>query len=176
MAGRSDDTWGTPWTAHAGYADAFIAELTSAGALSSNGFLGSTGLEEGWDVAPGLSGNVYVAGNSSYTWGSPVNAFSPSLDAFAVKISPCAATPLANCKAPGKAIITIKNLGDPTKNQVQWRWLKGTVPAPTHFGDPTNSTRYNLCFYQGSTPLGAPQLLIEPREFGGKPARVLCTV
>ena len=33
------------------------------------------------------SGNVYVAGDSNATWGSPVRAYTAGLDAFAAKLT-----------------------------------------------------------------------------------------
>ena len=56
--------------------------------LTWNTFLGDDagGEDHGFGIAVDASGNVYVAGWSEYAWGSPVRAFSVSIDAFAAKL------------------------------------------------------------------------------------------
>ena len=51
--------------------------------LQWNTFMGSSNEDRGWAIAVDGSGNVYVAGISHATWGSPVNAFAGGGDAFA---------------------------------------------------------------------------------------------
>jgi hypothetical protein len=88
VAGFSYDTWGTPARAHSGDEDAFAAKLSSAGALTWNTFLGGTLFDEGYGIAVDVSGNVYVAGASLATWGSPIRGFSTGcLDGFAAKLA-----------------------------------------------------------------------------------------
>jgi hypothetical protein len=91
VTGESSDTWGSPVRAHTEGVnlDAFAAGLDSSGALIWNTFLGGSGLDYGYGIAVDGSGNVYVAGESSATWGTPVRAYSSSVpeDAFAAKIS-----------------------------------------------------------------------------------------
>ncbi|TAH50333.1 MAG: hypothetical protein EYC68_14230 [Chloroflexota bacterium] len=86
MAGYSDATWGSPVRAFSGVADAFAAKLDSSGALTWNTFLGGIVYDLGYSVAVDANGNVYVAGYSGSTWGSPVRAFSGSDDAFAAQL------------------------------------------------------------------------------------------
>jgi hypothetical protein len=47
-----------------------------------NTFMGSTGSDYARDLAVDGSGNVYVEGDSSTTWGSPINAFAGGGDVF----------------------------------------------------------------------------------------------
>src|SRR5207302_1665646 len=90
VVGFSTAAWGSPVAAYdGGGADAFVAKLDSNGNLIWNTFLGGSGpaLETGRAVAVDVTGNVYVAGYSPATWGSPVRAFSGGpLDAFAAKL------------------------------------------------------------------------------------------
>ncbi len=86
VAGPSGGTWGSPVRAFSGGSDAFAAKLDSAGALIWNTFLGSSSGELGYAIAVDASANVYVAGESGGTWGSPVRAFSAGNDAFAAKL------------------------------------------------------------------------------------------
>ncbi len=87
VSGSSQATWGTPVRAYtsAGY-DAFAAKLDSSGALQWNTFLGGSSLDQGWSIDVDGSGNVYVAGESQATWGTPVQAFNSSGEAFAAKL------------------------------------------------------------------------------------------
>jgi hypothetical protein len=51
----------------------------------------------------------------------------------------------------GKASITIKkHPTDDAKDQVKWKWAKGSATDPTEFGDPTDplaNNGYALCIY-----------------------------
>jgi hypothetical protein len=88
VGGYSDMTWGNPVRAHtASTEDAFAAKLdASSGALTWNTFLGGSGGDEGKSIAVDGSGNVYMAGWSNATWGSPIRSYSSDLDAFAAKM------------------------------------------------------------------------------------------
>ncbi len=61
--------------------------LTIDPTLTWHTFLGGSGTENGLSIAVDVSGNVYVAGYSTATWGAPVQAFGGSLDAFAAKLN-----------------------------------------------------------------------------------------
>lgn len=52
-----------------------------------NTFLGSSDGDAGYGIALDGSGNVYVIGESTATWGSPVNAHAADGDAFVAKLS-----------------------------------------------------------------------------------------
>jgi len=66
---------------------AFAAKLDGSGVLQWNTFLGGSSYSNGTGIAVDKSGNVYVAGTSYATWGSPVRPFSGSRDAFAAKLN-----------------------------------------------------------------------------------------
>ena len=88
IAGTSNATWGSPVRAHygSGNNDAYAAKLNGSGALQWNTFLGNNGTDYGYGIAADGSGNVYVAGYSSATWGSPVQAFTSGNDAYVAKL------------------------------------------------------------------------------------------
>jgi hypothetical protein len=93
VTGASNASWntgilGTPVNNYSGSDDAFVAKLNSAGALTWYTFMGAGGNDVGRAVAVDGSSNVYVAGDSAATWGTPVvNYAGGSLDAFAAKLS-----------------------------------------------------------------------------------------
>jgi Beta-propeller repeat len=100
VTGSSSGTWGNPVHAFSpdpnGFAstDAFVAKLSSSGALTWNTFLGASGnamvrTYSGNDVglAVAVDGdNVFVSGTSGSSWGVPVRAFTygTSSDGYAV--------------------------------------------------------------------------------------------
>ena len=90
LAGYSNATWGNPVQAYSGNHDAFAAKLNSSGSLTWSTFLGGASTDQGKSITVDSSGNVYVAGFSDATWGSPIRAHdtivSTTLDAFAAKL------------------------------------------------------------------------------------------
>jgi hypothetical protein len=87
VSGESSASWGTPVRAFTGSSDAFVAKINSSGSLVWNTFLGGSGADGGYGPAVDGSGNVYVAGESSVAWGSPVRAFGGAYDTFVAKLS-----------------------------------------------------------------------------------------
>ncbi|MFC2161966.1 SBBP repeat-containing protein, partial [Acidobacteriota bacterium] len=87
LSGRSDSTWGTPVSAHAGSWDIFAAKVNSSGVLQWNTFMGSGNNDYSFGIAVDPGGNVHLTGRSSSTWGTPVNAFAGGLDVFAAKLN-----------------------------------------------------------------------------------------
>ncbi|MBK8617322.1 MAG: InlB B-repeat-containing protein [Anaerolineales bacterium] len=88
MAGTSNATWGAPVRAYSAANDAFAVQLDSSGGLQWNTFLGGSEADVGNSIAVDGSGNVYVAGDSSATWGAPMQAYSASIDAFVAVLAP----------------------------------------------------------------------------------------
>jgi len=90
VTGLSWVTWGSPVRAHSSYMlfpDAFIAKLDGSGNLTWNTFLGGRGSSDyGQGIAVDDSGDVYVTGESTATWGSPARDYYTSGDAFAAKL------------------------------------------------------------------------------------------
>ena len=87
VTGQSGATWGAPVRAFSGRNDAFVARLSAAtGALTWNTFLGGAGSEFGYGIATDASGNVYVTGQGTATWGTPVRDYTAESDAFAARL------------------------------------------------------------------------------------------
>ncbi len=88
VAGNSPVTWGIPVNAfNVGTIDAFAAKLDSSGVRLWNTFMGGGGTDQSFGIAVDGLGNVYVAGSSPVTWGTPVNSFGGGTnDAFAARL------------------------------------------------------------------------------------------
>ena len=87
VAGYSPTTWGSPLRAYTSNSDAFVVKLDSSGNLVWNTFLGGTGTDYGYRTIVDSSGNLFIAGQSSSSWGSPLRSFSGSSNGFACKIT-----------------------------------------------------------------------------------------
>ena len=86
VTGDSDATWGSPVRAYTADRDAFAAKLDTDGSLTWNTFLGEGGTDYGYGIAVDRDGNVYVAGISSATWGSPVRPYTGGWDVLATEL------------------------------------------------------------------------------------------
>ncbi|MEW6668211.1 MAG: SBBP repeat-containing protein [Thermodesulfobacteriota bacterium] len=87
VAGYANATWGAPVNGHAGGShDGFVAKLDNNGARLWHTFMGSGGTDYCLGIAVDAGGNVYVAGESNATWGTPVNGFTSGTEAFAAKL------------------------------------------------------------------------------------------
>jgi len=87
VVGWTESTWGTPIEPYSGGQDAFLAKLNSSGERLWHTFMGSPGWDEGIFVAVDGEGNVYVAGTSDASWGTPVHSHTGGNDGFAVKLN-----------------------------------------------------------------------------------------
>ncbi len=92
VIGTSYAAWGSPLQPYnpggSSGPDAFVAKLDPSGTLLWNTFLGSSSDDFGHGIALDSGGNVYVAGDSNYSWGSPLRAYSGGKDAFVAKLDP----------------------------------------------------------------------------------------
>jgi hypothetical protein len=96
VAGYSYATWGAPQRLYSSLRDAFAAGISDNGSLTWNTFLGGIGDDEAKAIAvDNITGNVYLTGFSTDTWGSPRRDYSSGLDAFVARISP-SPTPTAS--------------------------------------------------------------------------------
>ncbi|MBU0494485.1 MAG: SBBP repeat-containing protein [Chloroflexi bacterium] len=87
VGGFSGATWGSPVRAYTAGYDIFGAKLASDGSLIWHTFLGGAAGDDGGAIALDGSGNVYLRGRSSGTWGSPVRAYTAGFDIFAAKLA-----------------------------------------------------------------------------------------
>jgi hypothetical protein len=86
VSGQSNETWGSPVRAYGGgNIGGFTTALESDGELVWNTFQGGTGFTLSYGVAVTGNGNIYVAGYSTVSWGSPIHSYSSSLDGWVVK-------------------------------------------------------------------------------------------
>jgi hypothetical protein len=85
--GHSNATWGTPVNNRSGNNDIVALKLNSSGVLQWNTFHGSSSSDSATGIAVDGSGNVYVAGTSDASWGTPVNSHSGSTDIVALKLN-----------------------------------------------------------------------------------------
>ncbi len=91
IVGYSNANWDLPVKPHKGITNAFSTKLNSSGVIQWHTFIGDTTWSSrsfGRSIAVDNSGNIYIAGESHQSWGSPVTEYSGGIsDAFAVKFN-----------------------------------------------------------------------------------------
>jgi hypothetical protein len=75
-----------------------------------------------------------------------------------------ATEPKSGCLTSQRAQLQVRNTGDPTKNQMSWKWQRGQEIQQDAFGTPNTSTSYTLCVYDrdGGTPAIAGSVHVPP--------------
>ncbi len=86
VGGYSSATWGSPVRAYTSGSDGLVAKLDSNGTLLWHTFLGASSSDQILAITLDTSNNIYVSGYSINTWGSPVRAFTSSLDSLVAKL------------------------------------------------------------------------------------------
>jgi cysteine-rich repeat protein len=88
------------------------------------------------------------------------------------ELEPCTAVPASGCRTglAGKGQLKIKrNVSDPSKHQLQWKWAKGAATLKADFGTPTDTERYYLCIYDHGVLISTTRI-----EAGGTCAEKPC--
>ncbi len=86
IAGEAGKAWGTPVNSFNDGFDIIVLKLNNSGALQWHTFHGSAYYDFGTAIALDGGGNIYVTGYSYTNWGSPVNPFQGTTDAFVLKL------------------------------------------------------------------------------------------
>ncbi len=88
VTGGNWASWGTPVNAFTdGSADGVLAQLNNDGVLQWHAFIGGEGFDFGSDLLLDANNDIYLAGGSTASWGSPLNPFTANTDNFVAKIS-----------------------------------------------------------------------------------------
>jgi hypothetical protein len=87
VTGEGSSSWGTPLNAYSGNTDVLVLKLNASGAYQWHTFYGSSDKDARPCIAADASGNVYVSGESSASWGSPLHAKSGSQNLFVLKLN-----------------------------------------------------------------------------------------
>jgi LPXTG-site transpeptidase (sortase) family protein len=86
--GDSDATWDNPVRGYSAGLETFVGKLDSNGNLNWNTFLGGSGVDEGYGVDTDSSGEIYVAGYSTTSWGNPIRTYTALQDAYVAELDP----------------------------------------------------------------------------------------
>ena len=87
VVGFSEATWGSPLNPYSDSRDIVVMKLDSSGAFQWHAFYGSSQSDDGYGIAVGANGNIYITGRSYATWGSPLNAHSGGSDIMVLKLN-----------------------------------------------------------------------------------------
>ncbi len=84
----------------------------------------------------------------------------------------CAASPRGDCRTPvvpGAASLSLREQAVDAKDSLQWKWSRGGATAQSDLGDPTTTTRFDLCLYDGTSTLVASAAAPAGGVCGGRP-------
>jgi len=88
----------------------------------------------------------------------------------------CAPTPRGDCRTPvttGAAALALRDQSIDAKDTLQWKWSRGAATTPMDLGDPTTTTRYDVCLYDGSANLIASAAAPAGGTCAGRPCWTL---
>ena len=64
------------------------------------------------------------------------------------------APPATQCKTAQKSLLLLKqDSGDPSKNKLIWKWIRGSSTTLAELQDPTSTAPYGLCIYDAGALL-----------------------
>lgn len=142
----------------------FARRFTSAGAalggeLQVNTYTAGSQDSPSVDVDPN-TGNFVVAWSSyaqdgcgpSSEGGAFFRLYAPATPTPTpgVSTATCPPTPALGCTLPAKGKLIVKGNGD-DKDKLTWKFSKGPLLVQNNFGDPTDTTSYAFCVYDGTT-------------------------
>ena len=87
LTGQSTASWGTPVRPYAAATDGYVAAISPTGALVWLTFLGGPGEDTTYAVIHDGAGHLFVVGQSSQTWGSPLHPHTIGADGFVARLS-----------------------------------------------------------------------------------------
>jgi hypothetical protein len=89
VVGETSSTWGSPLHSPAGLFDVFLSKFDESGRLVWNTFFGSTANDEVRALDVDASGNIFIAGTTTSSWGVPLNPHSGANkdDVFVIKFN-----------------------------------------------------------------------------------------
>lgn len=65
--------------------------------------------------------------------------------------SPCAETPAAGCRAPGRSVAVLLDRDGTARDRFVWRWLRGEATDVADFADALDgAAKYHTCLYDAS--------------------------
>ena len=104
-----------------------------------------------------LEDGVIVAGGSAGAGGAVVPVRSGT-HVYVITSVLCADAPVAGCRRPVQPLaarLQLRNVSPDAKDRLLWKWTHGAATFAADFGDPTTSTGYDLCVYDGTGALVA---------------------
>ncbi|MCF6250424.1 MAG: hypothetical protein L3J75_04020 [Methylococcaceae bacterium] len=77
ITGDSENSWGIPLNPHSGGSDVFVAKLSESGQELWHTFFGGgvSNVSTGYDIQIDRLGTIYFSGNTSASWGNPINPY-----------------------------------------------------------------------------------------------------
>jgi len=120
-----------------------------------------------------MSGNLWAPERvAAGPCAAPTLTPAPTVTPTATPTPVCAPTPRSDCRTPivsGGAAVTLRDRSDDAKDTFQWTWSRGGETTATDLGDPTTTTRYDLCLYDGTAAVIASAAAAAGGTCSGRP-------